>query len=193
MRHRRARLTADVAAGRGPVAGRRGRPPTGGPQSPPGTHQPVRLPPEAWIAGVRHDEFAAADRPERGGLIAAMIAVLVVVAATVVGGTYLWRRHHLPPVAAPAECAVAAETLAQGATLRADLPAAAAWRAERDAAHQQIQQAGLQAAAVRYADYAVRIATGDPAAPGAAQRDELARSLPAHCRATLTVAWPAAP
>ncbi len=192
MRHRRARLTADVSAGRVPGAGRRGRPVTG-PQSPPGGAEPFRLPPEAWVAGVRHHDFAAAERPERGGLIAAVIAVLVVVAATAVGGTYLWRRHHLAPVAAPAECAVAAETLAQGPALTSDRLTAAAWRAERDAAHQQILQAGLQVAAGRYVDYAVRIATGDPAAPSASQRSELARSLPAHCRATLTVAWPAAP
>ncbi|GAA0804463.1 hypothetical protein [Spirilliplanes yamanashiensis] len=186
VRYRRVRLTADVSGGAPPP----GRPFPGGLGAHPA---PARTAPEAWTSGRHRTGAAAPERGERGGLIAFALVVLVLLAASLVGGVYLWRRHNDPPVASPAACAVAAETLAQGRALTADPGAAGVWRADREAAHLHIQEPYLYDQVGRYAWYATRIATGEAHPPTAEELAAVERALPAHCRAELTVTWPPAP
>lgn len=183
VRHRRVRLTADVRGGP-PVTARRFSGGYGGHPA------PARVPPKAWVVSRPEIDLSGAERPERGGLVATLIVVLVVAVASTIGGTYLWRRHHAPPMATPAACAVAEETLLQGRALTADAVTAAAWRVDRDAAHQHITEPYLQVPAGRYAAYAERIATGVPAQPTEAEKAAVVRELTAHCRQQLAVGWP---
>ena len=184
VRHRRVRMRVEAAGASPPPT----RPYPGGMGAHPA---PARSAPEPWYAGTHRAEPVAPERGDRAGLIAAVLVTVVVVAALAVGGTYLWRRHTGRPVASPAACAVAAQTIAQATVLPPDPVAAAAWRDERDAAHQLIAEDYLSAAVDRYTWMAVRIVIADPVAPTDAERAAVARELRGHCRADLTVGWPA--
>jgi hypothetical protein len=191
VRHRRVRLTADVAAGPAPVMGRRAR--VGARQAaPPASRPPAPATPRRfWPARVRDGGAATVDRAERGGLIALIIVVLAVLAGGLAGGSYLWRRQHAAALASPADCAIAVETLVQGAALTADPLAAATWRAERDAAQQQIRDEGLYGRVGLYTGYVVQIATGAAEQPTEADKRDLAAELTSRCRQELIVEWPA--